>query len=68
MVGEAFRGILDKVKIATKFGWGIDQDTGEHRGGVNSKPGQIRRAAEGCGDSASIPSISCTSTESTPTC
>src|SRR5579864_9052399 len=32
MVGEAFRGMRDKVKIATKFGWDIDQDTGEHRG------------------------------------
>ncbi len=47
MVGEAFAGIRDKVKIATKFGWDIDQDTGEHRGGVNSKPTQIRRAVEG---------------------
>jgi aryl-alcohol dehydrogenase-like predicted oxidoreductase len=37
----------DKVKIATKFGWDIDQDTGQHRGGVNSKPAQIRRAVEG---------------------
>jgi aryl-alcohol dehydrogenase-like predicted oxidoreductase len=47
MVGEAFRGIRDKVKIATKFGWDIDQDAGEHRGGVNSKPAQIRRSVEG---------------------
>jgi diketogulonate reductase-like aldo/keto reductase len=47
MVGEAFRGMRDKVKIATKFGWDIDQDTGEHRGGVNSKPARIRRAVEG---------------------
>jgi aryl-alcohol dehydrogenase-like predicted oxidoreductase len=47
MVGEAFRGMRNKVKIATKFGWDIDQDTGEHRGGVNSKPAQIRRAVEG---------------------
>jgi aryl-alcohol dehydrogenase-like predicted oxidoreductase len=47
MVGEAFRGLRDKVKIATKFGWDIDQDTGQHRGGVNSKPAQIRRAVEG---------------------
>jgi aryl-alcohol dehydrogenase-like predicted oxidoreductase len=29
MVGEAFRGVRDKVKIATKFGWDIDQHTGE---------------------------------------
>jgi len=47
MVGKAFAGMRDKVKIATKFGWDIDQDTGEHRGGVNSKPAQIRRAVEG---------------------
>jgi aryl-alcohol dehydrogenase-like predicted oxidoreductase len=47
MVGEAFRGMRDKVKIATKFGWDIDQKTGEHRGGVNSKPAQIRSAVEG---------------------
>lgn len=47
MVGEAFAGIRDKVKIATKFGWDIDQDTGEHYGGVNSKPAQVRRAVEG---------------------
>ena len=47
MVGEAFRGMRDKVKIATKFGWDIDQKTGEHRGGVNSKPVQIRSAVEG---------------------
>lgn len=47
MVGEAFAGMRDKVKIATKFGWDIDQNTGEHYGGVNSKPMQIRRAVEG---------------------
>jgi aryl-alcohol dehydrogenase-like predicted oxidoreductase len=47
MLGDAFRGLRHKVKIATKFGWDIDQDTGEHRGGVNSRPEQIRRAVEG---------------------
>ena len=47
MVGEAIRGMRDKVKIATKFGWDIDQRTGEHRGNVNSKPAQIRSAVEG---------------------
>lgn len=47
MVGEAFAGMRDKVIIATKFGWDIDQTTGEHRGGVNSRPEQIRSAAEG---------------------
>jgi aryl-alcohol dehydrogenase-like predicted oxidoreductase len=47
MVGEAFADMRHEVKIATKFGWDIDQDTGEHRGGVNSKPAQIRRAVDG---------------------
>jgi aryl-alcohol dehydrogenase-like predicted oxidoreductase len=47
MVAEAFAGMRARVKIATKFGWDIDQKTGEHRGGVNSKPAQIRQAVEG---------------------
>lgn len=47
MVGEALAPVRHKVKIATKFGWDIDQETGEHRGGVNSKPAQIRRVIEG---------------------
>ncbi len=47
MVGEALAPVRDKVKIATKFGWDIDQETGRHRGGVNSKPAQIRRSIEG---------------------
>lgn len=47
MVGEAFAGMRDQVLIATKFGWDIDQETGEHRGGVNSRPEQIRRSVEG---------------------
>src|SRR5690348_2358419 len=46
MVGEAFRGMRDRVKIATKFGWDIDQTSGEHRGDVNSRPEQIRSAIE----------------------
>ncbi|MEF0944383.1 aldo/keto reductase [Rhizobium sp. BR 362] len=47
MVGEALAPVRDKVKIATKFGWDIDQETGRHRGGVNSRPAQIRRSIEG---------------------
>lgn len=47
MVGEALAPVRDQVKIATKFGWDIDQQTGEHRGGVNSKPEQIRSAVDG---------------------
>ena len=47
MVGEALAGIRGKVKIATKFGWDVDPDTGEHHGGVNSRPDHIRAAVEG---------------------
>jgi aryl-alcohol dehydrogenase-like predicted oxidoreductase len=47
MVGEAFAGLRARVKIATKFGWNIDQATGEHLGGVNSRPDQIRKSVEG---------------------
>ncbi|MBW9107457.1 aldo/keto reductase [Paraburkholderia phenoliruptrix] len=47
MVGEALAPVRDRVKIATKFGWDIEQETGEHRGGLNSKPAQIRRSIEG---------------------
>ncbi|MBX5181473.1 aldo/keto reductase [Rhizobium sp. NZLR5] len=47
MVGEALQPVRGKVKIATKFGWDVDPDTGVHHGGVNSKPDHIRRAVEG---------------------
>ncbi|HEX8044961.1 aldo/keto reductase [Rhizobium sp.] len=47
MVGEALLPLRDHVKIATKFGWDIDPDTGVHSGNVNSKPDHIRRAVEG---------------------
>lgn len=47
MMGEAIAPIRDRVILATKFGWDIDQLTGEHRGGVNSKPAQIRSSIEG---------------------
>jgi aryl-alcohol dehydrogenase-like predicted oxidoreductase len=47
MVGEALAPLRHGVKIATKFGWDIDPDTGVHSGNVNSKPGHVRRAVEG---------------------
>lgn len=47
MLREAIGPVRDTLVIATKFGWDIDQDTGEHRGGVNSRPEQIRRSVEG---------------------
>ena len=47
IVGEALARFRDRVKIATKFGFAIDPETGERLGGVNSRPKSIRRAVEG---------------------
>ena len=47
MVGEALEPLRAEVKIATKFGWDIDADTGVHHGGVNSRPDHIRAAVDG---------------------
>jgi hypothetical protein len=47
LVGEALAPIGDEIIIATKFGWNIDPETGEHRGGVNSRPEQIKAATDG---------------------
>ncbi|HEV3090734.1 MAG TPA: aldo/keto reductase [Candidatus Cybelea sp.] len=48
LVGEAIEPIRDQVVIATKFGFDIDLQTGERRGGTNSHPEHIKAAAEGC--------------------
>jgi aryl-alcohol dehydrogenase-like predicted oxidoreductase len=47
LLGEALAPFRGRVVIATKFGWNIDADTGEHRGGVNSRPELIRKLTEG---------------------
>jgi len=47
VVGEALAPFKGQVAIASKFGWDIDPETGVHRGGVNSRPEQIRRAIDG---------------------
>ena len=47
VVGEALEPFKDKIVIATKFGWDIDQNTGVNSGGLNSRPEQIRKAVEG---------------------
>jgi aryl-alcohol dehydrogenase-like predicted oxidoreductase len=45
IVGEALRPIRDEVVIATKFGFAIDQATGENKG-LDSRPANIRAVAE----------------------
>lgn len=58
-MGDALARFHDRV-IATKLGWDIDPETGEHRGGVNSHPEQIRAAT--VGDAAGCPKRVGTST------
>src|SRR5256714_8941865 len=47
LVGEALEPFREQVVIATKFGWDIDTTTGVSRGGLNSRPQQIRAATDG---------------------
>jgi len=47
ILGEGVAPFRDKVVIATKFGWNIDQETGERRPGLNSRPEHIKRVVEG---------------------
>jgi aryl-alcohol dehydrogenase-like predicted oxidoreductase len=46
LLGEALHPIRDKVVIATKFGFDIDLETGERRGGTNSRPEHIKLVAD----------------------
>ena len=46
LLGEALAPIRDSVVIATKFGFDIDLQTGERRGGTNSRPEHIKKAVE----------------------
>ena len=47
ILGEAAEPIRDEIQITTKFGFGVDPDTGEWDFSVNSRPESIRRAVEG---------------------
>jgi aryl-alcohol dehydrogenase-like predicted oxidoreductase len=47
LLGEAAAPFRDKIQIATKFGWNIDQETGVRRPGLNSKPEHVKRVVEG---------------------
>ncbi|MGO4671898.1 aldo/keto reductase [Bosea sp. 2YAB26] len=46
LLGQALAPIREHVVIATKFGFDIDQNSGERRPGLNSRPEHIRRVAE----------------------
>ncbi len=47
LLGDALQGIRDRVVVSTKFGFNIDLNTGERRGGVNSQPEHIRQVVDG---------------------
>ncbi|OOF54341.1 aldo/keto reductase [Rodentibacter genomosp. 2] len=47
VVGEGLKGIRDQVVLATKFGWDIDQKTGQRTGGLNSRPEHIKQVVDG---------------------
>ena len=47
LLGEAVEPIRDRVVITSKFGWNIDQETGQRRPGRNSRPDHVRRVVDG---------------------
>jgi aryl-alcohol dehydrogenase-like predicted oxidoreductase len=46
LLGEALQPIRNQVTIATKFGFDIALETGQRRGGTNSRPEHVRAVAE----------------------
>jgi len=47
ILGEGIAPFRNKVVIASKFGWNIDQETGERRPGLNSRPDHIKVVVAG---------------------
>jgi aryl-alcohol dehydrogenase-like predicted oxidoreductase len=47
ILGESIAPFRNKVVITSKFGWNIDQETGQRLPGLNSKPEHIKRVVEG---------------------
>lgn len=47
ILGEGVAAFRNKIVIATKFGWNIDQQTGQRRPGLNSQPEHIKVVVEG---------------------
>jgi aryl-alcohol dehydrogenase-like predicted oxidoreductase len=46
ILGEGVAPIRNKIVIATKFGWNIDQETGKRLPGLNSRPEHIKIVVE----------------------
>ncbi|MEW6371978.1 MAG: aldo/keto reductase [Pseudomonadota bacterium] len=47
ILGEGVAPFRNKIVIATKFGWNIDQETGKRLPGLNSRPAHIKVVVEG---------------------
>ncbi|MBN4076019.1 MAG: aldo/keto reductase [SAR86 cluster bacterium] len=47
ILGEGVAPFRDRVVITSKFGWDVDLETGERRGGLISQPDRIKLAVEG---------------------
>jgi len=47
ILGEALLPFRNKVVIETKFGWNIDQKTGQRLPGLNSQPDHIKLVVDG---------------------
>lgn len=46
ILGEGVAPFRNKIQIATKFGWNIDQETGRRLPGLNSRPEHIKVVVE----------------------
>ncbi len=46
ILGEGIASFRNEVVIATKFGWNLDQETGQRLPGLNSKPEHIKQVVE----------------------
>jgi aryl-alcohol dehydrogenase-like predicted oxidoreductase len=47
ILGESIGSFRNKIVIETKFGWNIDQKTGQRLPGLNSRPEHIKAVVEG---------------------
>jgi aryl-alcohol dehydrogenase-like predicted oxidoreductase len=47
ILGEGVHAFRKKIKIATKYGWNIDQETGRRLPGLNSRPEHIKMVVKG---------------------
>jgi len=47
ILGEAVVSFRNKIVIETKFGWNVDQKTGQRLPGLNSQPDHIKLVVEG---------------------